>query len=257
MNKKYFLLAILPFALSACQSFPTHLKKNEAMIVETQSPNLLQTLSDYTWTYQSSEKLPPIVLDLDTQKRILIKTGCNNLMGSWQFDGKQINTAPLAATRMLCPPEFMAQEHTALQFFNQAQLNASIDIANPVHPLLTLENKAGQKITFKGEIKPEAKYKSTGEVVFLEVSPIKKPCPNGNTRTCLQVKQVKYDEQGIQTQVDQSWQILPVEIQGYQHDPSLRKIIRVKRFNTKPQTTTPEYAYIYDMTVEQDVASQK
>lgn len=258
MNKKHLLLISVPFIFSGCQSLPTHLKDNEAMMIEAKSPNLLQTLADYTWSKQTHENLPPITLNLDAEKKLSISSGCNHLMGVWQFDGKQMNTSPLASTLMMCPPHLMAQEQSARQFFNQAHLNVSIDMRHPAQPTLILENMTGQKIKFQGTLKPEAQYKSTGEVIFLEISPTKKACSTSNgSKQCLQVKQIQYNDQGVQTRIDESWQVLPVEIQGYEHDSGLRQVIRVKRFNTKPQTATPEYAYIYDMTVEQEVIPKK
>ena len=44
---------------------------------------------------------------------------------------------------------------------------------------------------------PEAKYQSEGKTVFLEVAPETKSCTGVAPQTCLQVREVKYDDKGV------------------------------------------------------------
>ena len=41
---------------------------------------------------------------------------------------------------------------------------------------------------------PETKYQGQAETIFLEVSPQTKACTGVAQQTCLQVKEIKYDE---------------------------------------------------------------
>lgn len=52
-------------------------------------------------------------------------------------------------------------------------------------------------------------------------------------QTCLQVREIKYDNKGIKTQVDKDWTLFYDQIEGYQHRDDQRVIIRVKRYERK------------------------
>ncbi|MBF7688386.1 META domain-containing protein [Acinetobacter rathckeae] len=252
MNNKYLLLAVLPFLFAACQNLPQqHTNKPNTMLTENKAIHLSQTLTDYYWSYQTQNNLPNITVNFDKNQRFNIATGCNQQGGTWQLKDQALTTSPLHSTLMMCSPELMLQEKRSADLFSQAQLKIQMSHDQAHTPQLQLTDKNGKTYLFKGEIKPEAQYQSEGEIIFLAIAPEAKPCLTNPNAECLQVKEIKYNDQGIQSDIDQNWKILPESIQGYTHDPKMKKVIRVKRFKSKEAPL--KYAYIYDMTVQQDI----
>ena len=112
----------------------------------------------------------------------------------------------------------------------------------------------GQAYEFIGKMTPETKYQGQAETIFLEISPDTKQCTGVTQQSCLQVKEVKYDQNGLKTQVDKDWTLFYDQIEGFQHSPNERQIIRVKRFEIKhPAADQSKYAYIFDMAVERKI----
>ncbi|MBF7686193.1 META and DUF4377 domain-containing protein [Acinetobacter sp. B10A] len=256
MNKKYLLLSIIPFLLPACQNLPQHTTMPQMMNTQhNHDINLKQILTDYTWSYQATQNLPAITASFDQSQNLSISTGCNQQNGSWQLTGQTLTTSLLRSTMMMCSPQLMLQEKLSAALFDQSKLTLQINHHNSNTPQLQMIDQTGKTFTFTGTIKPEAQYQSTAEIIFLDIAPTTKPCTNTTNAQCFQVKEIKYNDQGIQTYIDQNWRVLPERIQGYTHDPKVKKTIRVKRFQTK--ATVPQYAYIYDMTVQQEVSHHR
>jgi copper homeostasis protein (lipoprotein) len=59
-------------------------------------------------------KAPFLVLDGAT-KRVSGSAGCNRFNGTYELSGSSLRFGPLAATRMMCPPEMMAVEDALLK----------------------------------------------------------------------------------------------------------------------------------------------
>jgi hypothetical protein len=57
----------------------------------------------------------------------------------------------------------------------------------------------------------EAKYQSEGKIVFLEISPQTKSCTGVAPQTCMQVREIKYDDKGIKTYADKNWSFTMVK----------------------------------------------
>lgn len=116
---------------------------------------------------------------------------------------------------------------------------------------MTLIAASGQKYVFSGKMTPETQYQTQAETIFLEVAPQTKPCKGVAAQTCLQVREIKYAENGVKMQVDKNWNLFYDKIEGFEHNPKERQIIRVKRYEIKnPAADQSKYAYVHDMTVE-------
>lgn len=87
--------------------------------------------------------------------------------------------------------------------------------------------------------------------MFYEIHPQTKSCTGVVAQQCLQVKEIRYNQQGLKTYQDANWSLFYDTIQGYQHSPNERQVIRVKRYSIKnPAADQSKYVYIHDMTVE-------
>lgn len=253
MKLKFLAIALLPFALAACQSSDIQQVKDVAVNI-LQQQNHQQTLVDYQWSYQPSATNKPIVLSFSQQdQRLSIATGCNNQGTSWQIENGQIVTANLASTMMACEPALMQQEQMVGKIFNNAKVPFSIHRPQPDQVQLILTTAQGEKLVFDGAMTPEAQYQSQAETIFLEISPETKQCTGVAPQTCLQVREVKYDDKGIKSQVDKDWTYFYDGIKGFTHQPTERQIVRIKRYEIKnPAADQSKYAYVQDMIVERE-----
>lgn len=254
MKIKYLLLALLPFSIVACQSVQQTLAP--AVISAEKQMNANKILPAYSWSYQPEGTARPIQLNF-SENRLSIITGCNNQGGSWKIENQQLLTSSLVSTMKACEPALMKNEQFANSLFSQQSNKFELNTASVEQPSLLITAANGQKYEFKGTMTPETKYQSQGEIIFLEIAPETKACTGVAPQTCLQVREIKYDDKGVKTQVDKDWTLFYNQIEGYQHRDDQRVIIRVKRYERKnPAADQSKYAYVHDMTVEQELVKK-
>jgi len=105
-----------------------------------------------------------------------------------------------------------------------------------------------------GSTLPEAKYQQQGDIVFWEVNHEPQTCPATNLKTCLKVRPVYYNQQGIK-QGSGKWELFVDDIEGYEHDSSVDSVLRLKRFTIDPvDVKGKQFVYVLDMIVESSVA---
>ncbi|WP_130802146.1 META and DUF4377 domain-containing protein [Acinetobacter ihumii] len=255
MKIKYLILALLPFSIVACQSVTQNSAPMTTISAEKQM-NVDKTLTAYTWSYQPKDTPRPIQLNF-SENRLSIITGCNNQGGSWKIENNQLVTSSLVSTMKACEPTLMKNEQFSSSLFSDQKNKFELNTSSVESPSLTITAANGQKYEFKGTMTPETKYQSQGEIIFLEISPETKQCTGVAPQTCLQVREIKYDDKGIKTQVDKDWTLFYDQIDGYQHRDDQRVIIRVKRYERKnPAADQSKYAYVHDMTVEQEIVKK-
>ena len=252
MKFKYLAIAILPLMFSACES--TNLQKvGDAAVSILQQQNADQTLTAYQWHLSTADAPKPIVLNFGQDGRLSISTSCNTLASSWKVENNQIATGEFISTMMACPDHSMKQEGIAASWFENRKVPFLLNLNNREQPTLTFTTASGEKVVLTGQMTPEYKYNSAGETIFLEVSPETKECTGVTKQTCLQVREIKYSESGVKTQVDKDWTLFYDKIEGFNHTPNERQVIRVKRFELKnPAADQSKYAYVYDMAVERE-----
>ena len=68
-------------------------------------------------------------------------------------------------------------------------------------------------------------------------------------KTCLQVRDVYYDNNGIITGTS-NWRIFSPEIEGYRHQEGKGHILRLKRYSAPNASSGTGEAYILDMIVQ-------
>lgn len=258
MKIKYLALALIPFALAACQSNDIQQVKDVVSNVIAQQ-NADQVLANYTWSYQPAGTTQPVTLSFSKKdQRLSIDTGCNMQNGSWSINNNLLMTTKMASTMKACEPALMKQEQAIAAVFNEAKIPFNITWEEAEQPVLHLTTANGTKISLKGELTPEAMYQSEGEIVFLEVAPKTTSCVGVGPQTCLQVRELKYDDRGVKTYVDKDWTLFYDGIKGYQHTDNVRNIIRVKRYNIKkPAADQSSAAYVLDMVVESEIVKPK
>lgn len=250
MKLKFLAIALFPLTLAACQSSDIQ-KVGDLAVSMVQQQNADKTLAAYQWSYQPQGTDKPLVLNFNDQQRLSIATGCNTQGTSWKIEKGQIVTADLMSTMMACSPELMKQEQFSSSLFAKRTIPFILNIQDVNKPTLTLIDATGQKVVFEGKMTPETQYQTQAETIFLEISPETKKCTGVALQTCLQVREIKYAENGVKTQVDKDWTLFYNHIEGFEHNPNERQIIRVKRYEIKnPAADQSKYAYVHDMTIE-------
>lgn len=252
MKLKYLAIALFPFAIAACQSTDIQ-KAGDLAVSVLQQQNADQTLMQYQWSYETPDAPKPIILNFSDEGRLSISTSCNTMGSTWKIENNQIVTGSLMSTMMACPDNYMKQEGIASSWFEGRKAPFVLNLNDREKPTLTIIAANGEKIVLTGQMTPETKYNAKGETIFLEISPETKQCTGVAPQTCLQVREIKYNEQGLKTQVDKDWSLFYDKIEGFTHTPNERQIIRLQRYEIKnPAADQSKYAYVYDMSVERE-----
>jgi len=253
MKFRYLALAVLPLTLVACQSGDIQKLGDTAVKVLQQQGTASQTLNAYQWSYQPNGTNSHIVLNFADQ-RLSVATGCNSLMTGAQVENGILVTSNIASTNMMCSPELMKQEAFAVSLFDGGKTAFVLDTSNIEAPTLTLISPTAGKVVFTGKKTAETKYQSQGETIFLEINPETKECTAGVMKTqCLQVREIKYADNGVKTQVDKDWTYFYDPIEGFTHNSTERQVVRIKRYEIKnPAADQSKYAYVQDMIIERE-----
>ena len=70
----------------------------------------------------------------------------------------------------------------------------------------------------------------------------------------MQVREIKFDEQGLRAGEPGEWQPLFQDIEGFTHTPGTRNVVRVNRYTVaNPPADGSSVAYVLDMVVESEV----
>jgi heat shock protein HslJ len=252
MKLKYLAIALFPLALAACQSSDLT-KAGDLAVTVLQQQNADKTLTSYTWSVETANAKRPIVFTFGEDGHLGVSTSCNHLSTTWKTENNLISTGTIAATLMACDDVSMKQEDFAGSLLNAGKTPFVLNLNDVQKPTLTIVAPNGEKVVFTGKMTPETKYQTQAETIFLEVNPKTVECQGVAPQTCLQVREIKYNGQGIKTQVDKDWTRFYETIEGYEHNPNERQVIRVKRYEIKnPAADQSKYAYVHDMTIERE-----
>ncbi len=184
------------------------------------------------------------------------KGGCNAFGGSFQLNERgELVAGPMRSTMMACQPALM-QADTALAAMLARPLQLAITWGAP--PRLQLQTASNEILTLSGQLTPEALY-GPATRIFLEVGAERLPCrnPRNSETTCLQVREISFDEKGLRDAAPGPWQPFYDAIEGYTHTPGQRNVLRVKRFDRGAAAEDAAPAiYVLDLIVETEVMPQ-
>ena len=190
----------------------------------------------------------PVTLDFK-DGRLSVSNACNGMGGGYTLEGDALSVGNMMSTNMACgEPGVMALDGLVSERLQGKLTIRSLDASQ-----LVLAAANGDVLTFRAEPTAEARYGGEGERVFLEVDAQTKPCTHGVMRDaqCLQVREVKYNEQGLEQGKRGEWENFYGNIEGYTHEDGVRNVVRVKRYEVKnPPADSPSQAYVLDMVVE-------
>lgn len=198
----------------------------------------------------------PLQLDFNASM-LSIVNGCNSMSAHHVLAGDSLTVDPLASTMMACQDQALMALDREIGKRLQGRLAMRIDEGDA--PTLVLTNAAGDVLTFRGEMTAETRYGGPGERVFLEVAAATKPCshPLIPAKQCLQVRELRYDDKGLQVGAPGEFRNFHEDIQGYEHRDGVRNVLRVDRYTRKDvPADASKYAYVLDMVVETDASGK-
>lgn len=271
-----FVLLLLPLALAACHREPAAEPPASApgpaavsaTAADSAAADNPRALEAYHWRLRSAvtgddrpldalsiEGGDPLTLDF-RDGRIGLSGGCNRGSAGYAVEGGTLRVEDFAQTMMACPDaRLMALDNEATRALAGALTWQLETAAAGEAPTLVLANAGGDTLTFDGAATAETRYGGPGETVFLEVAPERVACshPLMPDHRCLQVREVRYDDNGLRQGEPGDWQPLYQEIEGYTHTPGVRNVLRLKRFErTNVPADASSIAYVLDMTVESE-----
>jgi heat shock protein HslJ len=257
---------LLPLSIMACSQLPVAPKQAisaQNMMMST------QTLGAYSWQLidaKSANGTPidellvskdkPITLNF-TQRNLHVSNTCNRINGAYALKQNTLTANNLVSTMMACDDRLnKADQAISSRLEGNSQLQLKQDEqATQQEPTLTLITASKDQLTFKGIATAETRYGSQGVITFLEIAPETKTCSAGvMQKECLQVREIRYNEQGLKTFTSPEWTNFYDNIEGYQHNNSTRQILRVKKYTIKnPPADASSNAYVLDMVVETEL----
>jgi len=240
--------------------------RNSTAAAAEPGPTSTTALSAYHWDLTGARDaggatqtrwMPPVTrngapLRLSfANQRLSVSGLCNRLGAGYDAQGHQLKISQVVGTMMACgEPGLMQYEQAVGQQLPKAA-TWRIDPGQD-GPTLTLGFSDGAQWTLAGTPTDETRYGSAGQIMFLEVAAQRVPCshPLIPNKQCLQVREVRYDSQGLKTGHGK-WQVFYSDIEGYTHEPGVRNVLRIKRYERQQvPADASRYAYVLDMVVE-------
>ena len=198
----------------------------------------------------------PLQLDF-ADGRIGVANACNRMGGGYSLEGESLTVARMASTMMACADlKLMALDG---EIGKRLEGASKLTLMPGDMPTLTLDAASGDKLVFTGEPTAQTRYGGLGERVFLEVAAQAKPCshPLIPDKQCLQVREVKYDDNGLKVGTPGAFENFYDAIEGYEHKDGVRNVLRVDRYTIKnPPADGSSQAYVLDMVVESDASGR-
>jgi heat shock protein HslJ len=192
-----------------------------------------------------------------TGANMAVTGGCNGLRGSYQINAEgQFVAGRMVSTMMACEPALMAADKALSELLAKPLRIMLVQGAQPQLILLSANNDV---LLLKGQKTPEALY-GPATRVFLEVAAQTVACqnPQSGEAQCLQVREIKFDEQGLRVGSPGEFAPFYGSIEGYKHVPGVRNILRINRYQpASTGTEAPASAvYVLDMVVESESKPQ-
>jgi len=252
----------------AAPSWPQPAQRVLHLVAAKPAAEVLRTLESHRWTLASATGgqgqpiagLPagagrPVVFGF-AEGRVNIEGGCNRTFGGYQVDGdNRLVLGRMASTMMACEPAAMKVDSTLSELLAAP---AKIELAPGAEPVLRLVTAANATLSLVGRMTPEARYGPPTRI-FLEVAAQTVACtnPRNGSRTCLQVRERRFDAQGLVVGTPGAWEPFYDPIEGYTHQPGVRNVLRLKRFERGTSAGGSPFVYVLDLVVESEVVARQ
>lgn len=271
-------ILLLPLALAACtpadktsSTSPSTAPASTSLPAQAELPPVDSAmLAGYRWILESATDAQGKRIDalfpggdrtlaLNFQGgRVGVSGGCNQLGGRYEVDAQdRLKVASLQSTLMACDAPLMAADKAIGELLSEPQ-QARVEESAP--PRLQLVSASGEKTSWIGKATAQTRYGGPGETVFMEVAPQRIACnhPLIPNHRCLQVREIRYADNGVKQSPPGEWQPLYEGIEGFDFVEGERKVLRLKKFKRDPvPADASSVVYVLDMVVESEIAPAK
>lgn len=205
------------------------------------------------WQQAVADSRVPVELQFTDANALVVKRLCNHMHGGYETQGDALQISRMVSTMMACNDEKLVtlERHVAQQL---PKVQSWKIAGSATAPVLALTFQGGVVWELKGKPTYETLY-GPSEQVFLEVAPDKVACthPLMENAQCLQVREVKYDAQGLKQSFG-PWSNYYGSIEGYSKHPHVRNILRIKRYtNQNAPADASKYVDVLDLVVESEI----
>lgn len=185
--------------------------------------------------------------------RLSVRNLCNVINSGYMIQGNNMLFVPGAVTKRACPEAGLMELEQRMGLYLSGSTSYEVRNNAGGPPLLVLHFSDGSRWELTGTPTAQTKYGGPGERVFLEVAPERMACSHGAAANaqCLKVREVRFADNGVRQSAG-AWQPLHGEIEGYTHQPGVRNVLRLNRFE-RPQPVPADASaqvYVLDMVVE-------
>lgn len=263
--------ALLSLALAACASHTAPDSAGTDAGTSTSTASAALSLDAYHWRLTQAndgngqpvaalapDAKRPLQLDFNSG-RVSVSGGCNRASGRYTRDAESIGFDDMSHTLMACADRRLMELDSAIGERLHGSLKARLEGGSDA-PSLLLTAANGDHLRFEGHPTPATRYGGEGATVFFEVAPQRAACshPLIPNMQCLQVRERRYQPNGVAIKSDAAWQPLYQDIEGYTHEDGVRNVLRVKKYDIKnPPADASSVAYVLDMVVESEIVAKK
>lgn len=259
-------IALLP--PGAAPSWPQPEQRVLQRVAAAPAAGVQRTLESHRWTLTSAtgglgqliDGLPagagrPVVFGF-AEGRLNVEGGCNRISGGYRIDdGQRLVVGRMVSTMMACEPAAMKVDTALSDLLAEP---AKIELVPGAEPVLRLVTATPATLSFLGQMTPEARYGAPTRI-FLEVAAQTVACNNpiSGASTCLQVRERRFDAQGLAVGMPGEWQPFFDPIEGYTHQPGVRNVLRLKRFERGASAGGSPFVYVLDLVVESEKVARR
>jgi len=199
-----------------------------------------------------------IQLDFTSDGMLSVQNLCNQLAGRYTIDGNRILVEQVISSLRACASQpLMELERRVGARISQLASWQLQPAQGNAPPWLKLSFTDGGSWSLQGKPTPATLYGNAGVREFLEIAPQRERCTGVAPMECLKVRKIQYDGQGLKTEVG-PWELFYSEIEGYRHEPGVRNVLRVQRYErSKAPADASRSVYILDMVVESEIVKPR
>lgn len=239
----------------------------------TGEQKMIDKLARYRWTLSEAtdnnaqplvsimtirDQVTLIFNEFQSRNNLSYSVGCNTISAAYQLQGSMLTSENSMSTKMSCGELDKAEE-----LLNQLMLGDSqLMLVEGEDAMLTQVTSDASTLVWSGTLTPQAKYNSKGQTIFWSIDSETQPCADNEEDSCLQIKPITYDDQGIKIH-EGEMQLFEGKIDGYEHDSDYADVLRLQRYkldgnalegsDDSDNDSETEYAYVLDRVIERTV----
>ncbi len=188
--------------------------------------------------------------------RIAVGNACNQISAIVRVHDDRVRVGQLISTKMACvEAPIMALDG---EIARRLEGEATIRFESGDAPRMIWTAANGDVLRFVGTPTPETRYGGPGQTLYFEVASRTERCHpplSPDLVNCLKLREVRYGDDGLPVGEPGPWQLSSFAIEGYRHEPGVRNVLRVRRFQIPgAPADAPQVAHVLESVIESESA---